>query len=416
MNKKNNINSSKKINEAINKNNSGTYFGMSNSFLIIIFTLFISLIFGAIGCALMAPFFINPQAGTDVKVSDYNWGNSGLIIRDPKTVVVNQDLKVEESINSVSASMIKFYSKLSFGAEDSLEKKLDSNKYYVLKDFFSAGVLMSNDGWVLALWPSDDKELDLKKIISNYEGLSSDGKVYSVDKAVLANKTVANKLKSKPELVPVLIHLVNASNLPVRSLAKPEDLKIGQSVFSYYGGSFFDYGFLADRNKGELLRSSEDSTENLVLDLGEDISTQPGFIFNLAGDLLAWQTSAGKVSPVYNLTSRLNSLFKLQKFSEPYFGVNYYNLSDIKIPGFNYSKGALIYSSAKDLAVAANSPAEKAGLKKGDLILEVNGEMVSSTNDLSLIIQKYLPGQELLISYSRSGVNAETSLKLSELK
>ena len=222
--------------------------------------------------------------------------------------------------------------------------------------------------------------------------------------------------KSKSEFVPVLIHLANASNLPVRSLAKPADLKIGQSLFSYDGGHFFNFGFLADRQKDGLLRSSEDFSENLILDLGTEVSTQPSFIFNLAGDLLAWQTTDGKVLPVYPLSARLNSLFKLKKISEPYFGVHYYNLADIRIPGFNQDKGALIYSAGKNEAVISGSPAQTAGLKKGDLILEVNGETITNTNDLSSVIQSYLPGQELLISYSRSGVNAETSLKLGEVK
>ena len=106
----------------------------------------------------------------------------------------------------------------------------------------------------------------------------------------------------------------------------------------------------------------------------------------------------------------------MKKISEPYFGVNYYNLADIKIPGFNQSKGALIYSVGKKSGVVAGSPAEKSGLKDGDLILEINGEAVTGANDLSSIVQNYFPGQELLISYSRSGVNAETSLKLGEIK
>lgn len=397
-----------------NKNNSAKYLGVSSSFVTIISSALISLVAGTIGCLLIIPYFIN-SFGSDVKVSDYNWGDSGLIIRNPKTVVVNQDLKVEESINSVSASIVKFYPRLSSSSTESVEKKLDANKYYLVKNFFSAGVVMSTDGWVLAVWPNEgNREINLKEIVSDYEALSADGKVYTADQAILANKAEVEKTKS--DFVPVLIHLANANNLPVRSLAKPADLKIGQSLFSYNGGHYFDFGFLADRQKGGLLRSSEDFSETLVLDLGMKNLDQANFIFNLAGDLLAWQSSDGKVSPVYPLSARLNSLFKLKKISEPYFGINYYNLADIKIPGFNQDKGALIYSVGKKEAVISGSPAKTAGLKSGDLILEINGEAISGTNDLSSIIQNYFPGQELLISYSRSGVNSETSLKLGEIK
>ena len=403
----------------MNKKNKNTseknqkYLGASLPFVTIVSSALISLVVGILGCFLVLPYFVD-SFDSDVKISDYNWSDSGLIIRNPKTVVVNQDVKVEESINSVSASIIKFYPLLNASSTETVDQKLDSGKYYLLKNFFSSGVIMSADGWVLAVWPSNGKEIDLKKIASNYEALSADGKVYKIDKAIFISED--ENVKSKTAHLPLLIHLTGASNLPVRSLAKPADLKIGQSLFSYNGSHYFDFGFLADRQKNELLRSSEDFSENLVLDLGTNNFDQPNFIFNLSGDLLAWQSSEGKVSPIYPLSSKISSLFKMKKISEPYFGVNYYNLADIKIPGFNQSKGALIYSAGKKSGVVAGSPAEKAGLKDGDLILEINGEAVTGANDLSSIVQNYFPGQELLISYSRSGVNAETSLKLGEIK
>lgn len=406
MNKKN-----KNISEKSQK-----YLGFNNlSFVTIVSSAFISLVVGIIACLLVLPYFVD-SFGSDVKVSDYNWSDSGLIIRNPKTVVVNQDVKVEESINSVSASIVKFYPRLNTSSTETIDQKLNSEKYYLLKNFFASGVIMSADGWVLAVWPNNgkDKDFDLKKLSESYEALSADGKVYNIDQVIFASKN--ENSKAKTEYLPLLIHLAGANNLPVRPLAKPADLKIGQSLFSYNGGHYFDFGFLADRQKENILRSSEDFSENLVLDLGVDDSDQPNFIFNLSGDLLAWQSSGEEVSPIYPLNSRISSLFKLKKISEPYFGVNYYNLADIKIPGFNQDKGALIYSSGKKTGVIPGSPAQKAGLKDGDLILEINGETITGANDLSSIIQNYFPGQELLISYSRSGVNAETSLKLGEIK
>ncbi|MCX6795351.1 MAG: S1C family serine protease [Candidatus Falkowbacteria bacterium] len=385
----------------------------STSFVTIVSAALISLVAGTIACLLVIPYFFVPQTGSEVNVSDYNWGNTNLIIRDPKKVVVNQDVKVEESINSVSTSLVKFYPHLLATSTDPLVKKLDAKNYYLLKEPFASGVIMSADGWILALWPGNEKSVDLKKITTSFDIVSSDGKVYSADQAIFAER-LGNR--SNQEVMPVLVHLLAVNSLPVRSLAKPADLRIGQSIFSYDGGRGIDFGFLIDRRKSELLRSSEDSSESLSLDLNTDVSVHPSFVFNLAGDLLAWQTPSGKVFPVYSLSARLNSLFKLKKISEPFFGVNYYNLSDLRIPGFNQDKGALIYASGKADAVIKGSPAEQAGLKSGDLILEVNGEAINGADDLSAILQNYLPGQDLLVSYSRSGVNSETSVKLGELK
>lgn len=389
------------------------YPSIGTSFVTIISSALVSLVVGAIGCLLVVPYFINPQAGSDVVVSDYNWGNNNLVIRDPKKVVVNQDVKVEESINSVAASMLKFYPKLKSSSTENVISNLDNGNYYLLKEPFSSGVALSADGWVLALWPNE-KSIDLKKIAADFQALSVDGKIYNIDRVLLVRKSVNNQ--DKEDFAPILIHLSSVNSLPVRSLAKAADLKIGQALFSFDGGRNFDFGFLVDRKKSTIIRSSEDSTESLILDLGLNSASKPNFVFNLAGDLLGWQISPGKVFPVYTLNARLNSLFKSGKMLEPFFGVTYYNLVDLKIPNFNQENGALIYSNEKENAIVAGSPAEKAGLKKGDLILGINGEILSGANDLSAIIQNYLPGQELLISYSRSGVNTETSLRLGELK
>jgi hypothetical protein len=386
---------------------------ISSSLITIISAALISLVAGSIASLLIVPYFINPQTGSEVQVSDYNWGGAGLVIRDPKKVVVNQDLKIEESLSSISSSMIKFYPRLINSSSEPFAKKIDNNNYYLLKNPFATGLTMSVDGWVLALWPESGKDLDLKKVKNNFEALTFEGKVYQIDQVLLVEKNTDTK---NIEATPILIHLGSANNLAVRNLVRSADLKIGQSVFSYDGGRGVDFGFLIDRKKIDLIRSSEDFSEELSFSFNLEPSKKPSFIFNFAGDLLAWRDISGKVFPIYSFNAKLSSLFETGRFSEPLFGVNYYNLADLKISGFNQDKGALLYSFEKKEAVASGSPAEKAGLKKGDLILEINGEAINENNDLSSIIQNYLPGQQLLVSYSRSGVNLETSLRLGEIK
>ena len=64
------------------------------------------------------------------------------------------------------------------------------------------------------------------------------------------------------------------------------------------------------------------------------------------------------------------------------------------------------------LEVTKESPAEKAGLQKGDVITKVNDSAVSSPEDLFEIIHNYKPGDKVKILYTRDGKLQNTSATL----
>jgi S1-C subfamily serine protease len=72
-----------------------------------------------------------------------------------------------------------------------------------------------------------------------------------------------------------------------------------------------------------------------------------------------------------------------------------------KLP-VNY--GAWIVKGEKgESAIFPGSSAEKAGLKEGDIILEFNGEKITSQNPLAKIIMKYNPGDKVTLKVLREG-------------
>lgn len=66
----------------------------------------------------------------------------------------------------------------------------------------------------------------------------------------------------------------------------------------------------------------------------------------------------------------------------------------------NVNYGALI--ADEPLSITPNSPAEKAELKEGDIILEFDHQKISTKNTLAKIIQDYFPGQEIEIKVLRN--------------
>jgi S1-C subfamily serine protease len=65
--------------------------------------------------------------------------------------------------------------------------------------------------------------------------------------------------------------------------------------------------------------------------------------------------------------------------------------------------GALIDSDGKNPAIVSGSPAERAGLKKGDIILEINGQKITENNILGAVISRLFPGDTIDLKILRDG-------------
>ena len=75
-----------------------------------------------------------------------------------------------------------------------------------------------------------------------------------------------------------------------------------------------------------------------------------------------------------------------------------------------YTRGVLIVGSEEiDTAAGAVSPAARAGLKKGDIILEINGAPVSRNNDISSAVESS-GGDEIELLIERAGKKQTVSL------
>ncbi len=88
-------------------------------------------------------------------------------------------------------------------------------------------------------------------------------------------------------------------------------------------------------------------------------------------------------------------------------GIRYQELGDQLAKHFKVEDGAVLVSS-----VEPGSPAEKAGLKAGDVIVEVNGAAVKSGGDLRDQLGRLEPGAEAQIKVSRDGRAVELKVVL----
>jgi serine protease Do len=105
-----------------------------------------------------------------------------------------------------------------------------------------------------------------------------------------------------------------------------------------------------------------------------------------------------------------NNTFSFFVEGEGFLGVNTEDVNRENMGKYNLSnpRGVAVTSVVKD------SPAEKAGIRKDDVILRVDGENVTSVRKLSRLISEIAPDQSVRITVSRGGSEQEVTATIAK--
>ncbi len=117
----------------------------------------------------------------------------------------------------------------------------------------------------------------------------------------------------------------------------------------------------------------------------------------------------GFAIPIEDALEYANRFESGEEIKRPYLGVELYNLSEILLRGeVPVSNGVYIESVEKD------TPAEEAGLKKGDIIVKLGEDEVSSRAYLKYLLYKHNIGDTIRISYYRGNDLKTVDVKLTK--
>ena len=336
------------------------------------------------------------SSSKELDLADALYSRANLIISDAKKVVVNQDVKIDETAASLQPVLLSAF-----------KNAVSDNDYYVLNKADAYGLILSNDGWVLL---SGIKETpNLAEEIKKYTVISYDKKTYSLDQAV--------PVKISGDGSIILAHLKLASNLPVRKMAYASDLKPGTTLLAVSpSGRTMITSLVAKKRTGLQLNSDR---PDIVLELADKLGDEfkNSLIFNLGGDFVGFLDSTGGVRPNYVFLPAWRSLVAKKVAVFPLLGVNYLDMSTVKVPALKVTKGAWIKSISDDRpALVKNSPAEQAGLREGDVIIRIDNQEIDSNHDLAEVISAYSAGDSIYVTYDRNGVQSGVELRLGEIK
>jgi serine protease Do len=128
----------------------------------------------------------------------------------------------------------------------------------------------------------------------------------------------------------------------------------------------------------------------------------------------------GFALPINSAKKDLEDLKKYGRIIQPFLGVRYVVITKELQKKYNLptKMGALILSEniPDGQAVIPDSPAAKAGLQEGDIILEVEREKVSTKSPLEDILQKFKVGDSVEIKFLQKGKEKSCKVILAERK
>ncbi len=148
-----------------------------------------------------------------------------------------------------------------------------------------------------------------------------------------------------------------------------------------------------------------------------------GPLINLLGEVVGVNTaissegeSIGFAIPINDVKKTVSDVQAYGHVVRPWLGVHYTILNE-EIAAeleITQTQGALVIRSEEGIAVFANSPAGEAGFQEGDVILSLNGELVTEENPLGDLIYRFAPGDEITMRVWRSGSERDVIVTLQE--
>ena len=270
-----------------------------------------------------------------------------------------------------------------------------------------SGFVYSDDGYIITNFHVVENSNSIS--VSLYDGTSLDAKLIGYDES---NDVAVLKVETDKDLPPVIIG--NSDNLnvgdPVVAIGNP----LGELTFSLTSGAVS----ALDRE----VTFSGGITMNLIqTDCAINSGNSGGALFNLYGEVIgitnakysgnsasgATIDNIGFAIPMNRVRSIIDSIIEKGYVVKPYIGVTIADVS-AESQGYGLPSGASIQGIVED------SPAEKAGLQKNDIVTHINGNKIEGASDLKRVVSDSKPGDVLELVVWRKGQTVQIELTVGE--
>jgi serine protease Do len=270
-----------------------------------------------------------------------------------------------------------------------------------------SGVIISPDGYIITNNHVVDGATDIKVTLS--------------DRRILPAKLIG-----ADPLTDLAVIKIEGSNFPNVPLGDSSQLRPGQTVLAF--GNPFGFRFTVTRGIVSALNRpnpySDDARKPgqfIQTDAAINQGNSGGPLVNARGEVIGINTflispsgtfsGMGFAIPSQIVQPTVDSLVRYGKVSHSHIGVGITDITPENSKFFDLkdANGAVVTE------VQPDSPGAKAGLKVGDVIVELDGKQVTDAGQLQMEVGEKRPGTKIALEVMRDGQNVSVPVTLEEL-
>jgi len=357
----------------------------------------------------------NKNAQYNKNLKKWVWAVVGLTVmlfsmsRPVWGIASNRESAVVKAVRTVSPAVVNISSEYavrkrmnpfsSFGMDDFFDS--------FFKDFFDPNLKRETKRTSLGSGVIIDGKRGL--IISNAHVIANTG----IIKVVLQNEREyeAQIVGADPEFDLAVLQIKTDDRLPTIKLGSSDDLMIGETVIAI--GNPFGFSHTVTTGVISALNRSirtEDRVYNEFIQI--DASINPGNsggpLLNINGELIGINTAIyakaqgiGFAIPISKAKKIISDLIEYGEVIQAWIGITVQNLNKrlahyLKVP---VKKGIMVK------AVESGSPAHRAGIQEGDIILSIDSRKIPSSDDYQIAMRGFAAGDALQIKIWRKNRN-----------
>lgn len=298
---------------------------------------------------------------------------------------------------------------------------------------------------VVSIYGNSSQYMNNNPLPYSVETISGTGFVWSQDGLIVSNNHVVSDPKAQyyvsfadgttytativgqDQFDDVALLKIDATNLPVAKLGNSDALETGQTVFAI-GNTLGKYQNTVTKGVvsglGRALDEGSDSNpqprlQNMIqTDAAINPGNSGGPLIDMAGEVIGMDTlidtsgsGLGFAIPISTIKNAVQQLQQFGKVSRPYIGVTFTTITPAAqaLRGITTAQGAIVEQ------VAPGGPAARAGIQVGDIITAINGQKLDRQNELDIVINKYMAGTQITLTYSRNGQSTDVPIILGQI-